>query len=185
MKTTATLCVLCTALPAATWGLLQSGVIGKMTVQGRKNCMGQFPNDFAYRALNSELPATKKSGLSNRSVAKVRLYSTAILNPEEEKKVKPQDLLKKYGPAYLVTSIVLAIISYAICYFMISTGVDVVSLLEKIGIKSSVAAANTGTAAIAYAIHKAASPIRFPPTVVLTPIVARWFGKKSATDTKQ
>ena len=99
--------------------------------------------------------------------------------------MKPQDLLKKYGPAFLVTSIVLAIISYAICYFMISTGVDVVSLLEKIGIKSSVAAANTGTAAIAYAIHKAASPIRFPPTVVLTPIVARWFGKKSATDTKQ
>lgn len=36
-----------------------------------------------------------------------------------------------------------------------------------------------GTAALAYAAHKAASPIRFPPTVALTPIVAKWFGKKA------
>lgn len=30
-----------------------------------------------------------------------------------------------------------------------------------------------GTFAIAYTMHKAASPIRFPPTVALTPIVAK------------
>ena len=70
-------------------------------------------------------------------------------------KVKPQDLLKKYGVAYLATSITL-----------------------------SAAASNTGTAAIAYAVHKAASPIRFPPTVVLTPIVAEWLGKKPAEEIK-
>ena len=35
-----------------------------------------------------------------------------------------------------------------------------------------------GTFAIAYAAHKALSPVRFPPTVALTPIVARWLGKE-------
>lgn len=36
---------------------------------------------------------------------------------------------------------------------------------------------------IAYAIHKAASPIRFPPTVALTPIVAKKvFGKDESAD---
>lgn len=35
-----------------------------------------------------------------------------------------------------------------------------------------------GTFAIAYAAHKALSPIRFPPTVALTPVVARALGKK-------
>ena len=30
-----------------------------------------------------------------------------------------------------------------------------------------------GTFGLAYAVHKAASPIRFPPTVALTPLVAR------------
>jgi hypothetical protein len=57
-------------------------------------------------------------------------------------------------------------------------GVDVASLLEKVGISATGTASNAGTAAIAYAIHKAASPIRFPPTVALTPIVAGWIGKK-------
>jgi len=102
----------------------------------------------------------------------------------EGEKVKPQDLLKKYGVAYLATSITLAIISYAICYILVSNGIDVGAVLEKLGIQSSAAASNTGTAAIAYAVHKAASPIRFPPTVVLTPIVAEWLGKKPVEEIK-
>jgi hypothetical protein len=92
--------------------------------------------------------------------------------------VKPGDLLKKYGSAYLATSISLAIVSYGLCYVLVSNGVDVGALLQKVGIKASTSASNAGTAAVAYAIHKAASPIRFPPTVVLTPMVAELLGKK-------
>ena len=33
-----------------------------------------------------------------------------------------------------------------------------------------------GTFAIAYAAHKALSPVRFPPTVALTPVVAKLLG---------
>ena len=40
-----------------------------------------------------------------------------------------------------------------------------------------------GTVGLAYAIHKAASPIRFPPTVALTPVVAKTvFGKTDDAD---
>ena len=95
--------------------------------------------------------------------------------------IKPTDLLKKYGAAYLITSITLAIISYALCYLLVSKGIDVGALLIKIGIKSSTAASGAGTASIAYAIHKASSPIRFPPTVLLTPIISEWFSKKKQT----
>ena len=38
-------------------------------------------------------------------------------------------------------------------------------------------AETAGTVGLAYAIHKAASPIRFPPTVALTPVVAKMLGK--------
>ena len=107
----------------------------------------------------------------------------SITADEKENKIKPKDLLKKYGVAYLATSITFAIISYALCYILIANGVDVASLLEKVGIQSTAATANAGTAAIAYAVHKAASPIRFPPTVALTPVVARWIGK-SPKDSK-
>ena len=89
-----------------------------------------------------------------------------------------KSLLKKYGIAYLATSIPLAIVSFALCYVLVDNGVDVASLLAKVGIESSASAETAGTFAIAYAAHKAASPIRFPPTVLLTPVVAKWIGKE-------
>ena len=105
---------------------------------------------------------------------------------------------------------------------LVSAGVDVAGLLEKaresasvpggatrgglsrsraapgaqIGITVNATSEQVGAVALAYAVHKAASPIRFPPTVALTPvrgelhraaraaltrngsqIVARWMGK--------
>lgn len=89
-----------------------------------------------------------------------------------------KSLLKRYGIAYLATSIPLAIVSFALCYFLVDNGVDVSSLLAKVGIESSSTTETAGTAAIAYAAHKAASPIRFPPTVILTPVVAKIIGKE-------
>jgi len=91
-----------------------------------------------------------------------------------------QELLKKYGAAYLATSISLAAVSFAICYTLVDSGVDVASLLAKVGIEvdTGSAAETAGTGAIAYVVHKAASPIRFVPTVALTPVVAEWFGKE-------
>lgn len=89
-----------------------------------------------------------------------------------------KSLLKKYGIAYLATSIPLAIISFTLCYVLVDNGVDVGALLAKVGIENSGAADKAGTVAIAYAAHKAASPIRFPPTVLLTPVVAKIIGRE-------
>ncbi|KAG8464720.1 hypothetical protein KFE25_010088 [Diacronema lutheri] len=89
-----------------------------------------------------------------------------------------KDLLAQYGAAYLLTSIPLAIVSFALCYLLVDNGVDVSALLAKVGISVSGGTEKVGTVAIAYAAHKAASPIRFPPTVALTPVVARLIGKK-------
>lgn len=47
----------------------------------------------------------------------------------------------------------------------------------QVGISTNEAGEKVGTFALAYAAHKAASPIRFPPTVALTPVVAGWIGK--------
>lgn len=58
--------------------------------------------------------------------------------------------------------------------------------LFQVGISTNEAGEKVGTFALAYAAHKAASPIRFPPTVALTPIVASWIGsfKKSENEEK-
>lgn len=93
-----------------------------------------------------------------------------------------KSLLKRYGIAYLATSIPLAMISFAICYVLVDNGVDVAGLLSKIGIEAGGVGETAGTVAIAYAAHKAASPIRFPPTVILTPVVAKLIGKEPNDD---
>lgn len=97
-----------------------------------------------------------------------------------------KSLLAKYGIAYLATSIPLAIVSFALCYLLVDSGVDVVALLDKIGIeaKSGDTSDQLGTAAIAYTAHKALSPVRFPPTVVLTPFVAKLIGKDPVEDSE-
>ncbi len=89
-----------------------------------------------------------------------------------------KDLLAKYGVAYLATSIPLAIVSFAICYLLVDSGVDVAALLSNVGIEVSENGERVGTFALAYTAHKAASPIRFPPTVLLTPVVAKMIGKE-------
>lgn len=96
--------------------------------------------------------------------------------------LKPQDLFKKYGIAYLATSITLSTLSYATCYLLISKGVNVAGLLLTLGIQATRMSSTVSTAALAYAAHKAASPIRFVPTVVLTPFIAGLLGKKEKND---
>ena len=61
-----------------------------------------------------------------------------------------KSLLKKYGIAYLATSIPLALVSFSLCYLLVDSGVDVASLLGKVGIDNA-ASEKAGTFAIAYA----------------------------------
>ncbi|KAL8496302.1 hypothetical protein ACS0TY_020134 [Phlomoides rotata] len=122
---------------------------------------------------------TKKYGLE---AGLWKIFSSKEGN-EEAKDTKSRgdqakELLTKYGGAYLATSITLSLVSFALCYALISAGVDVPALLQKVGISPSETGEKVGTFALAYAAHKAASPIRFPPTVALTPIVASWISKK-------
>merc|ERR1719478_1438467 len=100
----------------------------------------------------------------------------------ENAKVKPGELLKKYGGAYLLTSTSLALVSFGLCYALVSNGVDVASLLSRFGIEVTGTSETLGITGLAYAIHKALSPVRFPPTVALTPWVAANIFKKEESD---
>jgi len=68
-------------------------------------------------------------------------------------------------------------VSFAACYALVASGVDVGAVLSKFGLQVTDTSEKVGTFAIAYAAHKALSPVRFPPTVALTPAVAKWLGK--------
>lgn len=95
---------------------------------------------------------------------------------------KAKELLTKYGSAYLITSTSFALVSFAICYALVNAGVDVRALLTNFGLQVGETGEKVGKFAIAYAAHKALSPVRFPPTVALTPVVANMMGKKAEDD---
>lgn len=77
-----------------------------------------------------------------------------------------------------MTSISLSLVSFSLSYALVASGVDVAALLARLGLGVSETSEQAGLLALAYAVHKATSPIRFPPTVALTPVVARWMGRK-------
>jgi len=145
----------------------------RAVMAGSSALRSQVPQEEAPTPASPEVnieEETKKYGFE------VGMFKS--LTNKDTATMKPGDLLKKYGTAYLVTSISLALVSFAICYALVSQGVDVAALLKQVGIEVSSTTENVGTAGLAYIVHKAASPIRFPPTVALTPVVANCLGRK-------
>lgn len=93
-----------------------------------------------------------------------------------------KDLLKKYGAAYIVSSLSLSLVSFSFFYVLFSSSVDTGKLIEMTNLKLDERAEKASTAALAYAAHKAASPLRFPPTVAITPAVAKLLGRKEENE---
>jgi len=128
--------------------------------------------------------ATKKYGRKGGLLTS-KEKEAADVTPREWKPSDAKELLKKYGSAYLITSISLSLVSFGLCYLLVSAGLDVSALLAKVGIEVTNNSEKLGTVALAYVAHKAASPIRFVPTVALTPIVAKKLGKKVEEESKR
>lgn len=126
--------------------------------------------------------STKEAADVEETTEKYGLEAGLLESAKQGDGESAKSLLKKYGIAYLATSIPLALVSFCICYVLVDNGVDVGALLEKVGIVGSENGEKAGTFAIAYAAHKAASPIRFPPTVILTPVVAKLIGKEPSEE---
>lgn len=103
----------------------------------------------------------------------------------QSKAGQAKELLARYGSAYLLTSISFAAVSFAVCYAAVNAGLDVADLLSRVGLEPSGTSEKVGTFALAYAAHKALSPVRFPPTVALTPVVAKLLGRKDVDQQQQ
>jgi len=67
----------------------------------------------------------------------MKIFSSKEEGEEDGEKTKSKgdqakELLAKYGGAYLATSITLSLISFSLCYALISAGIDVQALLQKV-----------------------------------------------------
>lgn len=81
----------------------------------------------------------KLTGQASFFLLNMKIFSSKEEGKEEGEKTKSKgdqakELLAKYGGAYLATSITLSLISFSLCYALISAGVDVQALLQKVKI---------------------------------------------------
>uniref|UniRef100_A0A182SQU9 DUF1279 domain-containing protein n=1 Tax=Anopheles maculatus TaxID=74869 RepID=A0A182SQU9_9DIPT len=105
---------------------------------------------------------------------------------EEQVPVSRKDRLKKaikeYGSTVLVFHVSISLASLGTCYLLVSSGIDMVSLLERMGWGDSAlasrAGAGAGTFVIAYAIHKVFAPVRISITLGATPLIVRYLRRK-------
>jgi hypothetical protein len=92
------------------------------------------------------------------------LLTKNIPHPPAHRSPRPHSHSEqRYGSAYLVTSISLSLVSITVCYALISAGVDVAGLLEKVGLSVTSNSERFGTFALAYAAHKAGPLYKLNP----------------------
>ena len=82
-------------------------------------------------------------------------------------------LLKRFGGTYILCSLAVSVCSMSFFYTLVANGLDAPAVLASVGLTLPSKYAGAGTIGLAYVLHKASSPIRFPPTVALTAVVGR------------
>ncbi|KAF7248825.1 hypothetical protein EYD10_05409 [Varanus komodoensis] len=105
---------------------------------------------------------------------------------EDGKKPNKSQQLKKvfkeYGAVGVAFHVGISLMSLGIFYLAVSSGVDMTTILSKLGLDDAVVqsklAAGTSAFVLAYAIHKLFAPARISITLVSVPLLVRYFRKR-------
>ncbi|KAG8447094.1 hypothetical protein GDO86_014520 [Hymenochirus boettgeri] len=110
-----------------------------------------------------------------------------VRDPTEDDEKKPnktqqlKKVFKEYGAVAVSFHVGISLVSLGIFYVIVSSGIDVTSLLMKVGFSETVVqskvAAGTSTFVLAYAIHKLFAPARISITLVSVPFIVRYLRK--------
>ncbi|NXP41102.1 F210B protein, partial [Leiothrix lutea] len=102
-------------------------------------------------------------------------------NKKLNKSQQLKQVFKEYGAVGVSFHIGISLISLGIFYLAVSSGVDMSTVLLKLGFSEaslqSRMAAGTSTFVLAYAVHKLFAPVRISITVVAVPLLVRYCRK--------
>ncbi|KAG9464044.1 hypothetical protein GDO78_020581 [Eleutherodactylus coqui] len=108
---------------------------------------------------------------------------TGVSTDDDKQKLgKTQQLkrvFKEYGGVAVAFHVGISLVSLGVFYALVSSGLDVPSLLLKVGFSEALVqsklASGTSTFVLAYAVHKLFAPVRISITVVSVPFLVRYF----------
>nr|XP_049464154.1 uncharacterized protein LOC120959911 [Anopheles coluzzii] len=173
--------------PIKTEGMQQHQLLGS---GGSVNSFSSGSSSRAFSLSSSHLLAVSfarsNKASASGSAGEQNSEGKGVANEEQVVPVSRKDRLKKaikeYGSTVLVFHVSISLASLGTCYLLVSSGIDMVSLLERMGwgdsALASKAGAGAGTFVIAYAIHKVFAPVRISITLGATPLIVRYLRRK-------
>ncbi|XP_078275106.1 protein FAM210B, mitochondrial isoform X2 [Rhinoraja longicauda] len=121
--------------------------------------------------------AARRNGPTGNEAKRSEDGADKKLNKSQQLK----QVFKEYGAVGVVFHIGISLTSLGIFYLAVSSGVDVTSILYKMGFNETVVqsrmAAGTSAFVIAYAVHKVFAPVRMSITLISVPLLVRYFRK--------
>ncbi|XP_004586155.2 protein FAM210B, mitochondrial [Ochotona princeps] len=133
---------------------------------------------------DARLLRTTRGDCQRQDPSRVTETTGSSVSAGESKQTKAQQLKKifqEYGAVAVSLHIGISLISLGLFYMVVSSGVDISTVLTKLGFSEALVqsklAAGTSTFVVAYAIHKLFAPVRISITLVSVPFIVRHFRK--------
>ncbi|ESO96591.1 hypothetical protein LOTGIDRAFT_99569, partial [Lottia gigantea] len=86
--------------------------------------------------------------------------------------------VKDYGSTVIVFHIGISLMSLGGFYLAVSSGIDMVGILTRLGVGESILqskmVSDAGTFVVAYAVHKIFAPVRIAITLTSSPFIVRY-----------
>jgi len=119
----------------------------------------------------------KDASCDDKKQEEEQTESTPAAKKDEQlsTKDKLKQAVRDYGATVIVFHVTMSLTSLGFFYLLVSSGLDVVSIIEKLGIGFSVSKIAEGASqfVVAYAIHKVFAPLRITITLGVTPLIVR------------
>ncbi|XP_014787632.1 uncharacterized protein LOC106881681 [Octopus bimaculoides] len=108
--------------------------------------------------------------------------STSDAPIELTRRQQLQRAVKEYGSTVMVFHITISLMSLGGFYLAVSSGIDLVGLMMKLGIGENILKSRLATGAstfvVAYAVHKVFAPVRIGITLSATPLIVKYLRLK-------
>lgn len=134
------------------------------------------------RRYSTAAPPSSQSGNPNASstgsTGSSGVGAESASTPALSKKEKLKKAVKDYGATVIVFHVIMSLGSLGFFYTLVSSGLDVASFLENMGVDKAVLESKitqgASTFVVAYAVHKVFAPVRVTITLTTIPFLVRY-----------
>ncbi|XP_050396694.1 uncharacterized protein LOC126815179 [Patella vulgata] len=117
-----------------------------------------------------------RSATSTANTTEPEMSDVKVVKLSQKERFKKA--VKEYGATVIVFHVGISLISLGGFYLAVSSGIDLVGILTRLGVGESIlqskVVSGAGTFVVAYAVHKVFAPVRIGITLTSSPFIVRY-----------